>query len=74
MHHLRRKRGFGKARKPRPQDIVYTVITRLELTKLKAEVEKIDPGGLYGDEYAEGYEGGMVKKRPLAHSRGRGFF
>ncbi len=62
------KRGFGKrGDKLRPQDIVYTVITRLELTKLKAEVEKIDPEAFMVMNTLKDTKGGMVKKRPLAH-------
>ncbi|MDP1972931.1 MAG: YitT family protein, partial [Sediminibacterium sp.] len=37
------KRGFGKTGDVKDMDIVYTVITRLEINKLNTEVEKIDP-------------------------------
>ena len=36
------KEGFGKSGEARERDIIYTVITRLELSKLSAEIEKID--------------------------------
>src|ERR1043166_8858444 len=37
------KRGFGKRGENKELDIIYTVITRLELNKLNTEIEKIDP-------------------------------
>ena len=38
------KRGYGKrGENLDPSDIVYTVITRLEIARLKTETEKIDP-------------------------------
>lgn len=36
------KRGFGKSGYTYDADIIYTVITRLEISKLNAEIEKID--------------------------------
>ena len=35
------KRGFGKTGEVKDVDIIYTVITRLEMNKLNAEIEKI---------------------------------
>jgi uncharacterized membrane-anchored protein YitT (DUF2179 family) len=46
-------------------DIVYTVITRLEIAKLKAEVEKIDPEAFMVMSSIKDTKGGMIKKRPL---------
>ncbi|AHJ96555.1 YitT family protein [Hymenobacter swuensis] len=46
-------------------DIVFTVITRLELTKLKAEVEQIDQNAFMVMHSVKETKGGMIKKRPL---------
>lgn len=46
-------------------DIVFTVITRLELTKLKAEVEQIDRNAFMVMHSVKETKGGMIKKRPL---------
>lgn len=60
------KRGFGKrGEQLKPTDIVFTVITRLELSKLKKEVEKIDPDAFIVFGEVKDTKGGMIKKRPL---------
>ncbi len=60
------KRGFGKrGDNLDPSDIVYTVITRLEIAKLKTEVEKIDPNAFIVMSSVKDTKGGMIKKRPL---------
>ena len=46
-------------------DIVYTVITRLEMTKLKGEIEKIDKDAFIIMNSIKDAKGGMIKKRPL---------
>jgi uncharacterized membrane-anchored protein YitT (DUF2179 family) len=45
--------------------IVYTVITRLEISKLYAEVERIDAKAFVIMESVKDIKGGLVKKRPL---------
>lgn len=60
-------RGFGKAGERKEIDIVYTVITRLELNKLKTEIEKIDPYAFVVMSSVKDTKGGMIKKRPLEH-------
>ena len=47
------------------QDIVYTVITRLELAKLQTELEKVDPQAFIIMNTVKDAKGGMVKKRPF---------
>ena len=37
------KNGFGKKGEMKNIDVVYSVITRLQLNRLNAEIEKIDP-------------------------------
>jgi uncharacterized membrane-anchored protein YitT (DUF2179 family) len=59
-------RGYGKTRDELLHvDIVYTVITRLELSKLKREVDKIDPGAFIIMNSIIDAQGGVVKKRPF---------
>lgn len=59
------KRGFGKQGESRETDIVYTVITRLELNRLKTELEKIDPNAFVVMSSVKETKGGMIKKRRL---------
>jgi uncharacterized membrane-anchored protein YitT (DUF2179 family) len=60
------KRGFGKrGEQLGSMDIIYTVITRLEVAKLQAEVEKIDPNAFIVMNPVKDTRGGMIKKRPL---------
>jgi len=61
------KRGFGKTGDTREMDIVYTVVTRLELNKLNIEIEKIDPNSFVVMSSIKDTKGGMIKKRPLNH-------
>ena len=52
-------------------DIIYTVITRLEVTKLSTEIEKIDPEAFVVTSRVKDTKGGMIKKRPLNEGRER---
>lgn len=61
------KRGFGKKGEAKEIDIVYTVVTRLELNKLNVEIEKIDPDAFVVMSSVKDTKGGMIKKRPLKH-------
>jgi uncharacterized membrane-anchored protein YitT (DUF2179 family) len=62
------KRGFGKRGDNLNEiDIVYTVITRLEITRLQAEVDKIDSNAFMVMNSVKDTRGGMIKKRPHAH-------
>lgn len=61
------QRGFGKHGEKNDIDIVYTVITRLELNKLNTEIEKIDPHAFVIMSSVKDTKGGMIKKRPLNH-------
>ena len=60
------KRGYGKQGETRDVEIVYTVVTRLELSRLKAEIEKIEPNAFYVMSNVKDAKGGVLKKRPLA--------
>lgn len=60
------KNGFAKHGYTLKEiDIVYTVITRLELSKLKSEIEKIDPDAFVFMNAIMDTKGGMIKKKPL---------
>ncbi|MTK53609.1 YitT family protein [Paludibacter sp.] len=59
------KRGYGKHGETQSVDIVYTVITRLELAKLNKEVEKIEPDAFIVMNRVKDTKGGVLKKRPL---------
>jgi uncharacterized membrane-anchored protein YitT (DUF2179 family) len=60
------KRGFGKRGEDvHDIDIIYSVVTRLEVSKLKQEVEKIDPHAFLVHHVINDTQGGMVKKRRL---------
>ncbi len=61
------KRGYGKKGHNSEFDIIYTVITRLEISKLKLEIEKIDPNAFVVMNSVKDTVGGMIKKKPLAH-------
>ena len=59
-------RGFGKTGdKMGDIDILYTVITRLEVAKLNTEIEKIDPTAFVIMNSIKDTKGGMIKKRVL---------
>ncbi|XLS28058.1 YitT family protein [Flavobacteriaceae bacterium M23B6Z8] len=59
------KRGYGKKGANLNQtDIVYTVITRLEVAKMQTEVDKIDPNAFMIMSSIKDTKGGMIKKRP----------
>lgn len=63
---LRGKGGFGKTgHKEKDIDVIFSVITRLELQKLKTEISKIDPDAFVVENSVNDIKGGMIKKRPL---------
>ena len=61
------KGGYGKRGETRDVEIIYTVITRLELNKLNTEIEKIEPNAFVVMNSVKDTRGGMIKKRPLKH-------
>ena len=61
------KSGYGKAGEAKDIEIVYTVVTRLELNKLNTELEKIDSNAFVVMSSIKDSKGGMTKKRPLKH-------
>lgn len=62
------KKGYGKRGESYVStDIIFTVITRLEINRLINEVEKIDRNAFITMQSISDTRGGMVKKRPLKH-------
>jgi uncharacterized membrane-anchored protein YitT (DUF2179 family) len=60
------KRGYGKSGdKISNTDIVFTVITRLEIGRLQNEINKIDPNAFVIQHTINDTKGGMIKKRVL---------
>lgn len=60
------KGGYGKrGERKKELEILYTVITRLELNKINTEIEKIDPHAFVVMHTVKDTRGGMIKKRPL---------
>lgn len=60
------KKGYGKGGVNHEKtDIIFTVITRLEIRRLTTEMEKIDPNAFIVMQSIRDTKGGMVKKRPM---------
>ncbi len=61
------KQGYGKNGETENVDIIYTVITRLELNRLKREIENITPNAFIVVNAVKDIKGGIIKKRALKH-------
>jgi uncharacterized membrane-anchored protein YitT (DUF2179 family) len=60
------RKGFGKSgASDQHIDIIFTVITRLEINRLTTEVERLDPTAFIFMQSIKDTRGGMVKKHPL---------
>jgi len=65
---IKGERGFNRdGENGNEIDIIYTVITRLEVSKLNSEVYKIDENAFIVMSSIKDTKGGMIKKRPLKH-------
>lgn len=63
---LKGKSGFGKkGHRSFDVDIIFSVVTRLELQRLKTEITKIDPEAFVVENSVNDIKGGMIKKRPF---------
>ncbi|HOX82515.1 MAG TPA: YitT family protein [Chryseolinea sp.] len=63
---LKGKSGYGKnGHREKDLDVIYSVITRLELQKLKTEIAKIDENAFMVENSVNDIKGGMIKKRAL---------
>ncbi|MCC7231912.1 MAG: YitT family protein [Bacteroidia bacterium] len=61
------KRGYGHhGHNLKGMDVVFTVVTRLEVARLNAEIEKIDRKAFVVMHSIRDTRGGMIKKRPLS--------
>jgi len=59
-------RGYGsRGEQPSPIDIVFTVVTRLEVSQVTDEVNRLDPKAFMIMHSVNDAKGGMVKKRAL---------
>ena len=61
------KRGIGRTGIRDDQDILFTVVTRLEVGRLRAEIEKEDPNAFVVMHRVQDLHGGLIKKRPMKH-------
>ncbi|MDB5260792.1 MAG: rane protein [Adhaeribacter sp.] len=62
----RGKRGFGKRGDRNLEiDIIFTVVTRLELPSLRSEITRIDPKAFLFQHSIDDTTGGMVKRRSM---------
>jgi uncharacterized membrane-anchored protein YitT (DUF2179 family) len=60
------KRGYSKYGEARiANEIIYTVVTRLELARLSTEIDKIDKKAFVVMDIVKDLKGGMIKKKPL---------
>ncbi|RYY67142.1 MAG: YitT family protein [Chitinophagaceae bacterium] len=60
------ERGYGKSgEKYYDMKILYSIVTRLEIGRLKYEIEKIDPNAFVVMVSVKDMKGGMIKKRTL---------
>ncbi|MEZ4802215.1 MAG: YitT family protein [Gelidibacter sp.] len=57
--------GYGKRGNSYDKDILYTVITRLEMAKLETEIDKIDKGAFIVMGTVKDLKGGMIKRKPM---------
>lgn len=65
---LKGRRGYARAGSDgqgQDIDVVYTVITRLEMTRLTTEIDKIDPNAFVIMTSVKDTKGGMLRKKPL---------
>jgi uncharacterized membrane-anchored protein YitT (DUF2179 family) len=60
------KGGYGEKREDLKRvDIIFTVITRLEISRLKSEINKIDPEAFIIMNKIGDIKGGIVKRKPI---------
>lgn len=60
--------GYGKRGYTRmDMNIIFTVVTRLEISRLRTEIEIIDPSAFVVMHSIKDTKGGMIKKRALKH-------
>lgn len=61
------REGFGKQGHTDDKNIIYAVVTRLEISRMNNEIHKIDPNAFVIMTAIKDVKGGMIKKRRLKH-------
>jgi uncharacterized membrane-anchored protein YitT (DUF2179 family) len=61
------EKGFGTRGEMSEVNILFTVITRLEMNKLNTEIQTIDPNAFVVMNSIKDTKGGMIKKKALKH-------
>jgi len=56
-------RGYGKSGESNQTEILYTVITRLELTRLQHGIDRLDPNAFVVTGHVRNIKGGAIRKR-----------
>jgi uncharacterized membrane-anchored protein YitT (DUF2179 family) len=56
-------RGYADEKNKKEIDIIFTIVTRLEVFKIKKEIRNIDPHALVIEESISEIEGGFIKRR-----------
>jgi uncharacterized membrane-anchored protein YitT (DUF2179 family) len=59
------KGGYGKQKHSYDKDIIYIVVTRLEIAKLQTEIDKIDKNAFVTMGTIKDLKGGMIKRKPM---------
>ena len=59
------KGGYGRSGEHNEYDVIFTVITRLEIRRLNIEITKIDPKAFVVMSKINDTRGGMIKKRSI---------
>lgn len=59
------KGGFGKSGDQFDKEIIYIIITRLELARLQTEIDKVDKKAFIIMNVVKDLKGGMIKRKPL---------
>lgn len=59
------KGGYGNHGDSYDKDIIYTIVTRLELARLQTEIDKIDRNAFIVMGIVKDLKGGMIKRKPL---------
>lgn len=59
------KGGYGTNGESYDKDIIYTVVTRLEIAKLQTEIDKIDRNAFIIMGVVKDLKGGMIKRKPM---------
>ena len=63
------KKGYGKriGEELNEMMVVYTVVTRLEISKLQQIIDSVDPNAFVIMSSLRDTKGGMIRKRPMPH-------